>query len=123
MCWPSVRSEASGAGDSDQPATALYASVPPARVPQRDRVMAMRLGRVEWHEVLSNTVLDRLQTTIVALIVCHSIRPGQVRTMVAGRLIWHRTTGYRAAILSTAYGSMRRDRTSLLARLRRPSWS
>jgi hypothetical protein len=90
MCWPSVRSEASGAGDSDQPATALYASVPPARVPQRDRVMAMRLGRVEWHEVLSNTVLDRLQTTIGALIVCHSIRPGQV-TMVAGRLIWHRT--------------------------------
>ena len=58
--------------------------------------MAMRLGRVKWHEVLSNTVLDRLQTTIGALIVCHSIRPGQVRTMVAGRLIWHGTTAVRA---------------------------
>jgi hypothetical protein len=92
MSWPSVWFEVSGGGDSDQPVTTFYTSVPSARVPQRDFVMAIRLGRVKWHEVLSNTLLDRPRTTIGALIVRHSIRPGQVRAVVAGRLIWHGTT-------------------------------
>ncbi len=36
MSWPSVWSEVSGAGDSDQPVTTFYTSVPSARVPQRE---------------------------------------------------------------------------------------
>ena len=33
------------------------------------------LGRAKWQEVLSNAILGRLQTTIRALIVCHSSGP------------------------------------------------
>lgn len=50
---------------------------------------AIGLGQVA--QILSNTVLGRLQTTIGTLIVCHSIRPAQVSATLAGRLIWHRT--------------------------------
>jgi len=49
--------------------------MPSVRVPQRHLITAMRSGQVKWQEVLSNTVLGRLQTTIGALIVCHLSGP------------------------------------------------
>ena len=59
----------------ERTATAVCGSMPSVRVPQRHHITAMRSGRVKWQEGLSNTVLGRLQTTIGALIVCHSSGP------------------------------------------------
>jgi len=72
---PSIWSAASGAGTAVCPATTLCGSMPSIRVLQRHLITAMRSGRVKWQEVLSNTVLGRLQTTIGALIICHSSGP------------------------------------------------
>jgi hypothetical protein len=72
---PSIWSAAFGTGTAVSPTTTLCGSMPSVRVPQRHLITAMRSGLVEWQEVLSNTVLGRLQTTIGALIVCHSLGP------------------------------------------------
>ena len=97
LSLPAIWSAASGAGTAVSSANTLCGRMPSVRVLQRHLITAMRSGRVKWHEVLSNTVPGRLQTTIGALIVCHSIRPAQVKATLAGRLIWHRTLGRAAA--------------------------
>ena len=52
---------------------------------------------------LARSPLDRRRgptwTTIRTLIVCHSIRPAQVKATLAGRLIWHGTAGRQASNL------------------------
>ena len=53
------------------------------------------LGRIEWHEQPRPRPVDRLWMARDALIVCHLIRPAQVKATIAGRLIWHGT--HRAA--------------------------
>ena len=66
---------ASGTGTAVSPVTTLCGSMPSVRVPQRRLITAKRSGRVKCQEVLSNTVLSRLQTTIGALMVYHSSGP------------------------------------------------
>jgi hypothetical protein len=72
--------------------TAIASGSGMLRIPSRHHRKAARIGPNRLARALPNAALGRLQGAIGPVIVCHSIRPEQVRAAIGGRLIRHGTS-------------------------------